>query len=250
MDDVRIGRILRLLRRRKRWRQRDLADVAGVSQSTVSLIERGHLTTLSIRVLRGVFASVDARFEGSVSWRGGLADRLLDERHARLVGAMAAELAALGWQVHVEVSFSEYGERGSIDILALRRDAGIALVVEIKSALMAIDDTIRRLDVKARLAPRIVFDRFGWRPASVGRLLVIEDGATARRHVASHELTLSVAFPDRGRTVRAWLKRPTGSLRGLRFFSSTNRGGPRRNRTSVGDAATAESSSGSAWSGT
>lgn len=228
MDDVRIGRILRLLRRRKRWRQCDLAQAADVSQSTVSLIERGHLATLSIRVVRGVFASVDARFEGSVTWRGGLVDRLLDDHHARLAGAIAAELVGLGWEVHVEVSFSEYGERGSIDILALRRDAGVALVVEIKSTLMAIDDTIRRLDVKARLAPRIVFDRFGWRPASVGRLLVIEEGATARRHVAAHGETLGVAFPDRGRTVRAWLRRPVGRLSGLRFFSSTNLGGSRR----------------------
>ena len=208
MDDVRIGRILRTLRQRKRWRQQDVADAAGVSQSEISLIERGHLATVSIRVLRVVFAAVDARFEGIVTWRGGLIDRLLDDGHARLVGAFATELARLGWEVHLEVSFSEYGERGSVDILALRRAEGIALIVEIKSTVMAADDTIRRLDVKARLAPKVVFDRFGFRPALAGRLLVIEEAATGRRRVAAHAGAFQAAFPDRGRAVRAWLRRP------------------------------------------
>ena len=190
------------------------------------LIERGHLDTLSIRVLRGVFAAVDARFDGAVTWRGGLADRLLDEGHARLVGAFAAELTRLGWEVHVEVTFAEFAERGSIDILGLRRSDGVALVVEIKSQLMAVDDTIRRLDVKSRLAVKIVSDRFGWRPSVVGRLLVIEETATARRRVAAHDGALGAAFSDRGRDrFASGCGDPIGRISGLRFFSSTNRGG-------------------------
>jgi hypothetical protein len=39
MDDVRIGRVLRLLRRRLRLRLVDLADRARTSQSTISWIE-------------------------------------------------------------------------------------------------------------------------------------------------------------------------------------------------------------------
>ena len=129
MDDVRVGRLLRALRKRRRLSQAQLAARARVSQSLVSLIERGHLASLSLRVVRAVFAAVDARFEGTVMWRGGAVDRLLDERHARLVGRFADRLAAWGWEVHVEVTFSEYGERGSIDILALHRSVGIALIV-------------------------------------------------------------------------------------------------------------------------
>jgi transcriptional regulator with XRE-family HTH domain len=230
MDDVRVGRILRQLRVRKHWRQKDLSIAAEVSQSAISLIERGHLATLSIRVVRRVFAAVDARFEGEVTWRGGLADRLLDERHARLVGAFAAHLTRRGWEVHIEVSFSQFGERGSIDILALRPAEGVALIIEIKTALMAIDDTIRRLDIKDRLASTIVFERFGWRPSVVGRLLVVQEGATGRRRVSAHEGAFRLAFPDRGSAVRAWIRRPSGRLSGLRFFSSTNPGGTRTGR--------------------
>lgn len=232
MDDIRIGRVLRRLRLRKGWRQVDVAAASGISQSAVSLIERGHLATLSIRVLRGVFAAVDARDEGTISWRGGGVDRLLDERHARLVNAVARELAGLGWEVHVEVTFSEFGERGAIDILALRRSEGVALIVEIKSELIAVDDTIRRLDVKWRLAQKIIASRFGWRPTAVGRLLVIEEHSTARRRVAAHEAVLTAAFPDRGAKVRAWLRRPLGRFSGLRFVSSTTARGAVRGRTS------------------
>lgn len=121
VDDLRVGRLLRALRRRRGMRQFDVAASAHLSQQTVSLIQRGHLATLSIRAVRAVFAAVDARFDASVSWRGGQIDRLLDERHAILVGMTASELAQPGWEVlQVEVTFSEFGERGSIDILGVR----------------------------------------------------------------------------------------------------------------------------------
>lgn len=219
MDDVRVGRLLRALRIRKHLRQEDLGDIAGVSQSTISLIERGHLSTLSIRVVRATFAAVDARFDGTVSWRAGALGRLLDERHARLVGQFAASLVRAGWEVHVEVTFAHYGERGSIDIVGLRRSEGMALIVEVKTELTAIDDTIRRLDVKDRLGPEIVLERFGWRPTTVGRVLVVLEGSTARRRVALHDGTMRLAFPDRGPRLRAWLVRPVGRISGLRFVS-------------------------------
>lgn len=211
--------MLRALRMRKRLRQEDLGDIAGVSQSAISLIERGHLSTLSIRVLRTAFAGVDARFDGTVSWRGGALDRLLDERHARLVGQFAGNLTRAGWEAHVEVTFARYGERGSIDIVALRRADGIALIVEVKTELVAIDDTIRRLDVKDRLGAQIVLERFGWRPMTVGRILVVLEGSTARRRVAAHDGSLRAAFPIRGVRLGAWLARPEGRISGLRFVS-------------------------------
>ena len=228
MDDVRIGRLLRALRRRKGWRQVELAGASGLSQQAISLIERGHLASLSIRVLRGAFAAVDARLEGMISWRGGQIDRLLDERHASLVGHVADELVREGWDVHVEITFSEFGERGSIDILALRPASELALVIEIKTELTAIDDTIRRLDVKSRLAAKLVADRFGWRPTAVSRMLVVLDRSTNRRRVAAHEGSLARAFPDRGFTLRRWMEAPTGPVSGLRFMSPTNRSGARQ----------------------
>ena len=58
-------------------------------------------------------------------------ERLIDEAHAEAVAAVALTLESLGWTVAVEVTYSEYGERGSIDLLALRAERRAALVVEV-----------------------------------------------------------------------------------------------------------------------
>jgi transcriptional regulator with XRE-family HTH domain len=224
VDDARIGRALWVLRRRRGWRQVDLASKADVSQGCVSLIERGHVSSLSIKTVRAVFAAVDAGFEGHVAWRGGDLDRVLDEDHARLVSSLAETLQALAWATYPEVTFSEYGERGSIDILALSPTRKSAIVVEVKTQITSVEATLRRLDVKMRLAPRIVFERDGWRPSVVGCLLVIRDGTTSRRRVERHAAAMTAALPARGPAVRAWLQRPTGPLRGLIFLPLTNGG--------------------------
>jgi transcriptional regulator with XRE-family HTH domain len=70
VDDVRIGRIARELRRRKGWRQSDLAGQVDCHQTTISRPERGHLGALSTGLLRHIFGELEARYEGTVSWRG------------------------------------------------------------------------------------------------------------------------------------------------------------------------------------
>jgi transcriptional regulator with XRE-family HTH domain len=233
VDDARIGRSLRVLRLRRRLRQVDLASAADVSQGCVSLIERGHMSSLSIRTVRTVFAAVDAGFEGHVAWRGGDLDRVLDEGHARLVSSFAETLQRLAWVTYPEVTFSEYGERGSIDILALAPTHNFALVVEVKTQLTSVEATLRRLDVKTRLASRVVFERDGWRPSVVGCLLVIRDGTTSRRRVNRHGGAMTAALPARGSAVRTWLRHPTGPLRGLIFLPLTNPSSARLQRRPV-----------------
>jgi transcriptional regulator with XRE-family HTH domain len=63
MDDVRVGRILRALRRRRGWTQKELGRRANVSQQAISLIERGHGGRLAVETVRRVFAALDARWE-------------------------------------------------------------------------------------------------------------------------------------------------------------------------------------------
>jgi transcriptional regulator with XRE-family HTH domain len=174
MDDVRVGRILRALRRRRGWTQKELGRRAKVSQQAISLIERGHGGRLAVETVRRVFATLDARWEPTVSWRGGDLDRLLDEEHARLVGEIARRLERAGWEVAVEVTYSEFGERGSIDVLAARPDALAVVVVEVKSELTVIEATLRKLDEKVRIVHgSLGRERFGFRPRFIGRLLVL-----------------------------------------------------------------------------
>jgi transcriptional regulator with XRE-family HTH domain len=197
MNDRRVGPVLRALRRQRGWRQIDLADLSGLSQSAISMIERGHWTSLSVKTLRHAFATVDASSEGLVGWRGGSLDRLLAERHAALVEQVVAVLQTGGGEVAVEVSYQVYGERGSIDILAIDRRKGTALVIEIKTEIASAEETIRRLDAKSRLATRVCLERFGWRPRIVARCLVLPEGETHRRRVRALGATFSVSFPMR-----------------------------------------------------
>ncbi|MHB8399990.1 MAG: helix-turn-helix domain-containing protein, partial [Candidatus Limnocylindrales bacterium] len=118
MNDPRFGAAIRALRRRRRWRQVDLAAAAGTSQSVISQLEAGRLDGTRVSTVRSVAAALDATIAMELRWRGAATDRLLDERHAKLNGSLAAMLARHDWLVEPEVSYSRFGERGSIDLLA------------------------------------------------------------------------------------------------------------------------------------
>jgi transcriptional regulator with XRE-family HTH domain len=215
MTPAAIGFTLRTLRMRVRLRQVDLGGRVGISQCAVSRAEAGDLEAVSLSTLRQLFEAVGGELVLDVRYRGGELDRLMDRAHAGIVEAVARRLTRLGWEVHVEVSFSDYGERGSIDILAWHAAKRVALVIEVKSELTSIEETLRRHDVKVRLAPKVVRERFGPVPATVARLLVLPDTSTSRRRLVTHEAIFSRAYPARGRTVTAWLRDPSGPLAGV-----------------------------------
>ena len=233
MDRVRIGLSFRALRIRRGWRQIDLAERAGVSASLISSIERGGAATVALATLVRVAAALDARLDFSLRWRGEQLDRLLDAAHARLVESTVRLLERHGWKTLVEVSFAIQGERGSIDVLAQHVRTGQLLVVEVKSIVPDNQAMLYTLDRKVRLAPRIAAER-GW-PAElpVSRLLVVGDGSTARRRVDSLAATYGAALPDRGASVRSWIRMPVGQIRGLLFLPFDNVGGVRRGPTGV-----------------
>jgi transcriptional regulator with XRE-family HTH domain len=222
VDDVRVGRFVRIARLRLGWRQFDLAARAGVSQQEISLIERGHLEGVPLRTLRRVLRALDASGDLDVRWRGGAIDRLIDDRHATLVGAAVEALRADGWETRVEVTYSSYGERGSIDVLGWRAAEAALVVEEVKSDLTSAEQTQRKHDEKVRLAPGVVREREGWRPQLVGRVLVLPESRTARRRVERAGATLRSTYPLGQREVRAWLRRPVGPMDGIVFLPVTS----------------------------
>lgn len=208
MDEGRVGRSLRVLRRARGWRQVDVAAAAGVSQGLISAVECGRWTMLSVATLRRVHAAVGADFDCVVRFRGAELDRLLDERHAATSGAVATLLRRRGWMVAAEVSFNHYGDRGSIDLLAYQASPRTALVVEVKTEIASAEETMRRLDVKARLGAALALDRFGERPLRVVRLLAVVDSTANRSRVARLDPLFGPAFPLRGVPLRRWLETP------------------------------------------
>jgi transcriptional regulator with XRE-family HTH domain len=227
MDDRRVGLIIRALRRRRGWRQSDLAAASNLSQPAVSLLERGHLDSLSLRRIRRILAALDARGEFDIRWRGGSLDRTLDEGHAELVGEAVAALRARSWESAIEVTYSIYGERGSIDVLGFHRPTGSLVVIEVKTELTSIEETLRRHDEKVRLAHRIAQERFGWAAATTSRLLVLPDKAAARRKVLRHTQVLDAVLPAGNVAIRHWLDSPAQPIRGRWFLAIIRPGSTR-----------------------
>jgi transcriptional regulator with XRE-family HTH domain len=218
MDDQRIGWSLRSIRIRKRWRQEDLSARAGVSRWVVMRIERGRLGSVSLGTLRAVAAALDARVDAFVRWQGGDLSRLVSARHARMHEMIARYLSGVpGWIVEPEVSFSIYGERGIIDVLAWHPTSRILLVIELKTEVIDLNEMLGTLDRKRRLAWAVAKDR-KLDPAVVGTWVVVADSRTNRRTVAEHGAVLRAKLPIDGRGVARWLRRPAGGIDALSFL--------------------------------
>jgi transcriptional regulator with XRE-family HTH domain len=220
MDDVAVGRALRAVRVRKRLRQADVAARAGVSQQAVSRLETGAISAVSIDLLRRVATAIGGRIVVDLRWHGADLDRLLGAKHSAMHEAIAASFAGMpDWMLVPEVSFAVYGERGVIDILAWHAPSHSLLVIEIKTELADMQQTLGTLDRKVRLAPLVARER-GWNPATVSAWLVVADASTNRNRVAAHRSMLRNALPASGPELRAWLRRPAGSIRVLSFLAA------------------------------
>jgi transcriptional regulator with XRE-family HTH domain len=222
MDDARFGSVIRLVRQRRGWRQRDLEERSGVSQTVISRMERGHLGAQSVDDIRAVAGALDIRVDLVPRWRAGDLDRLLNSGHSALHESVARmfrdELP--GWVLAPEVSFSIYGERGVIDILAWHPGRRALLVIELKTDLADMNELVGTFDRKRRLARQIGLER-GWDAVAVSAWLIVVGSRTNHRRVAAHEAMLRGALPDDGRAIRRWLRDPARAVAGLSFWTDS-----------------------------
>lgn len=213
----RIGGKVRALRKRRGWRQQDLAGRLGWSRELISRIENDRLDNVPFGKVQACINALGGFLRTDVLWHGEQLHRLMDARHAAIQNALVRLVESLGWTSRVEVSFNHYGDRGRIDVLAWHPRTGSLAVVEVESVLGDVQDTLGRLDVKVRLA-REIAGGIGWTVSSVVPVLVLAEGTTQRRHVAEHG-ALFGGFEVRGRSAMAWLRHPRGtSPRGLLLF--------------------------------
>lgn len=218
---------MRAVRIRRAWSQADLARRAQVSKTTVSNIERGQLEHISTRALRRVGVALDVRLSITVRLPHGELDRLLNAGHAALHEALGRHLNELpGWVHAPEVSFSIYGERGVIDILAFHEHTGALLVIELKTELVSLEDLLTTMDVRLGHAESIARDR-GWVATTISAWIVFADTDLNRRRVADHAAVLRTAYPADGRTMRGWLLHPGKSIRALSFYAKFSGSGHR-----------------------
>ncbi|HEY5488570.1 MAG TPA: hypothetical protein VIK00_01940 [Candidatus Limnocylindrales bacterium] len=119
------------------------------------------------------------------------------------------------------------GERGVIDILAFHARTGSLLVIELKTELVSFEDLLTTMDVRTRLARTIAVER-GWAARSVSCWVVVAETPPNRRRIGQHKALIQQAFPANGRTMRAWLRAPRGTLRALSMWPISNGGGATR----------------------
>ncbi len=241
MNDLRLGSCIRAERRRQRLRQADVAIKAAVSQSVVSDLERGRVADLTVRSVRGVCEALGIDTGWTLQGRLRDPERLLDARHARLVGLALARLGP-GWTVTVEYSFKYFGDRGSVDILAWHAECRILLLIEVKSELVDLQETLRSMHVKERVVPPLAGRERGWKVGSVASILVLPEESSARRSVASQAAVLDSMLPSRTVAVRQWLRTPTGPLHGIWFLAGIASRDVVRNPGSPGRVSKAKSS--------
>lgn len=228
MHDPRLGAAFRAVRIRRGWRQSDVGERARVSRSVVSQAECGDIGRLQLDTLERIAEALEVNVRVVDRWRGGDLARMLSARHAALQEIVLQELASVpGWRAVPEVSFPYYTDRGVVDILAWHEPTRSLLVIEIKTELVDLPDTLGTLDKKRRVALRIARER-GWPSVSVSVWLIVAGGSMNQRHVRAHRTLLRSALPADGHAMCSWLRRPHGPVAGMSLWSISFPDGTRR----------------------
>lgn len=219
MQDEVLGRMIRTMRVKRRWRQADLAERAGLSRASVWRVEHGRLEEMTVANVRRVCSALDINLEWRAHGRGGDLGRAVSERHSALHESVARDLSktAQGWEQAHEVSFNVWGERGVIDLLLWHPEHRALLIVELKTELVDIGDLLATMDRRQRLADDIVVGR-AWRPAVVSSWVLVARSRTNERRVMEHQTVLRGTFPGDAATVRRWLVKPEGSVRAISLW--------------------------------
>jgi transcriptional regulator with XRE-family HTH domain len=214
-----IGHGLRALRHRRGLRQREASALAQIARSVLASLEAGNVGPHSVEALTRAAAAVGASIRIELTVPGGDLRRLLDADHAAIQAEWKQMLERSGWLVDAELSFNNYGERGSIDLFAWHAATRTLLVVESKTVIVDIQDLLAGIDRKVRIGRSLAAER-GWRPVRVVPMLLVAEGSTARRRIGDHAPLFS-HLSLRGRAALAWLRQsqtldgsvqPTGVL--------------------------------------
>lgn len=247
MDDIKAGNLIRAIRMKARKTQAQVAELAAVRVSDVSQLERGMLDDLSVGVLRRIGRALDVWLELLPRWQRVELDRLTNAAHGALQAAVVRFVEGLpGWEAIPEVTFSIFGERGAIDILAWHASTRTLLIIELKTLLVEAAELTRKMHQRQRLAPQIAADR-DWAPETVATWVIFTDTRSNRRDVDANKLVLQKLAAIDGRAMRSWLRSPNRPVAALSFCTEPKaviQRRMRRTRAEIEAAAAAKASRG------
>jgi transcriptional regulator with XRE-family HTH domain len=198
-DRFQIGAAVKSLRTAIGWSQQMLASRAGVSQSLVSLVERGRLDDLTFGTASALLEAMGGRLVVRVDapYLGDRA-RQREPAHARMSTYTVRRLRSSDWLAATEVEVGGDRSRGWIDILAVHPETGTLLVIELKTEIHDLGQIERSLGWYEREAFATA-RRLGWRPRrAIGCLLLLASRANDER-VASNRASIDDGFRIRAR---------------------------------------------------
>ncbi|HEX9044732.1 MAG TPA: helix-turn-helix transcriptional regulator [Candidatus Limnocylindrales bacterium] len=193
----RLGIALREARRSRRLRQVDVAEAAGISQSYVSRMERGHGTAASVTTWASVGEAVGLRLAAFFEDAPG-ATRPRDYEHLKRQELVIRTAKPGGWLAMPEMPVDPNAVRSrSVDV-ALRRIDEIA-VIEVWDLLDDVGAALRGLDAKVAAVARA-------HPGATVRGVIILRRTTRNRQLVREFSALFAAkLPaDAGSVLRAF----------------------------------------------
>lgn len=201
-----IAGVIREARQLLGWSQRELADRAKTSHTTIWRIEGGHPAELDLLVVERLFAALGIRATLSLDARH-LADRRrqADAVHARVNGYVGCRLRRHSFLVATEVMLGDGAPRGWIDTLAFRPADRSLLVEETKTEfddLGALQRTVAFYEREALAAARSL----GWAPRRVAVLVAALDTAQVARRLVDSREAAGTAFPESPVATLEWLR--------------------------------------------
>ena len=134
---------------------------------------------------------------------------------------VAKLLVDAGWEVKPEVSFSHFGERGVVDLVARHARSGALLLVELKTEIVDVNDLLATMNRRHRLAG-VIAESCAWDLGSVSQWIVVLQSRTNQRRLADHKTAIRAAFPVDGRAVRGWIERPREPIAAFWFLPDPN----------------------------
>ncbi|MFI5261188.1 MAG: helix-turn-helix domain-containing protein, partial [Candidatus Limnocylindrales bacterium] len=221
MNDLQVGAVARAVRRRHGLRQCDVASRSGTSQVLVSLVELGRLEEVGLRTTRRVLTALGIQLQLDPRYRGAEAHRLLDSAHAAIVEAVVGWLAKWAWQPEPEYTFNHFGDRGSVDVLGTRPERHAVAIIEVKSRIVDVQDTLARLDRKVRVVPTVLRRERGRPIHHVGRILILPGTTANRTQLKRHAASFRAVLPGDSLETRAWLREPRGHFSGVWLIADT-----------------------------
>jgi transcriptional regulator with XRE-family HTH domain len=194
-----LGATITEIRSTIRWSQRELSRRTGVTQSTISRIERAILKDPPLATIAGLIDAMGGhlRIEVDPPFLGERRQQL-DPAHSRMSGFVARRLETQRWSVATEVEVGGNRSRGWIDLLAFDARSRRVLVIEIKTQihdLGRIDRTLGWYEREAWAAAR----RLEWRPAIVTGCLMLLMTQQNDANVRQNRESLERLFPLRAR---------------------------------------------------